>query len=101
MEKKAEELTTALKANDALIRKLNPEGSDKKGTGLPEWFSKLDKNKTGQVSLFEWRKAGRDLAEFQEMDLNGDGLITADEYLRWAKMKQNEKDQKKREAENP
>ena len=45
------------------------------------------------------RKAGRDLAEFQEMDLNGDGLLTADEYTRWAKMKQNEKDQKKREEE--
>jgi Ca2+-binding EF-hand superfamily protein len=50
---------------------------------LPEWFDKYDIDKDGQVALHEWRKAGDDIAKFQEMDLNGDGLITADELLRF------------------
>jgi Ca2+-binding EF-hand superfamily protein len=68
---------------------------------LPEWFTALDTNHTKQVSLFEWRKSGRPIAEFQEMDLNGDGVITAEEYLRWAKMKALDAAQKKREADQP
>lgn len=50
---------------------------------LPEWFDKYDGDKDGQVALHEWRRAGEDIAKFQEMDLNGDGLITADELLRF------------------
>jgi hypothetical protein len=48
---------------------------------LPEWFSKLDSDKDAQIGLYEWRKAGRDLAEFRSFDLNGDGFITVDEGL--------------------
>ncbi|MDW8197850.1 MAG: EF-hand domain-containing protein, partial [Gemmataceae bacterium] len=55
--------------------------------GLPNWFNELDVDKDGQVGLYEWRKAGKDLKEFMEMDLNGDGLVTADEYLRFARLK--------------
>jgi hypothetical protein len=55
--------------------------------GLPSWFDELDTDKDGQVSLFEWRKSGKDTKEFIEMDLNGDGLVTADEYLRFARQK--------------
>jgi EF hand len=51
--------------------------------GLPAWFEEYDFDKDGQIALYEWRKAGRSIAEFQEMDLNGDGLLTADEYLRY------------------
>jgi Ca2+-binding EF-hand superfamily protein len=98
VEKQADALTDALKANDALVRKLNQDNPDKR-TGLPSWFTTLDADKDGQISLFEWRKGGRPIAEFQEMDLNGDGLLTADEYLRWVKKKQIEAAQKKREAE--
>jgi hypothetical protein len=54
---------------------------------LPSWFEELDTDKDGQVSLYEWRKAKRDTAEFLDMDLNGDGLITADEYLRFARQR--------------
>lgn len=50
---------------------------------LPEWYDKYDSDKDGQVALHEWRKSGDDIAKFQEMDLNGDGLITADELLRF------------------
>ena len=52
---------------------------------LPSWFEDLDTDKNGQVEMFEWRKDRRDMKEFTEMDLNGDGLITADEYLRFAR----------------
>jgi Ca2+-binding EF-hand superfamily protein len=98
VEKKADAATTALKANDALARKLNPDGPEKRA-GLPDWFTTLDLDKDGQISLFEWRKSGRDVAAFQEMDLNSDGLLTADEYRRWAKQKATAEAQKKREQE--
>ncbi len=55
--------------------------------GLPTWYDELDTDKDGQVSLFEWRKGGKDTKEFTEMDLNGDGLVTADEYLRFARQR--------------
>lgn len=48
---------------------------------LPDWFSKIDSDKDAQIGLYEWRKAGRDLAEFRSFDLNGDGFITVDEGL--------------------
>ena len=52
---------------------------------LPDWFQKLDKqwDNDGQVGLYEWKKDSRDMAEFARMDLNNDGFLTADEYLRW------------------
>lgn len=59
---------------------------------LPSWFDELDVDKDGQVSLYEYRKSSKDTKEaltkeFMEMDLNGDGLVTADEYLRFARLK--------------
>jgi len=50
---------------------------------LPDWYDKYDGDKDGQVALHEWRKSGDDIAKFLEMDLNSDGLITADELLRF------------------
>jgi len=64
---------------------------------VPAWVAKLDTDMDGQVSLFEWRLAGRPTAEFQDMDLNGDGLLTKDEYKRWQKQKSDEGAQKRRE----
>ena len=52
---------------------------------LPPWFAQLDEDKDGQVGLYEWKKAGRLLNEFQAIDLNGDGFITVEEALRYVK----------------
>jgi len=53
---------------------------------LPGWFADLDKDKDGQVGLYEWKKADKDMKEFTAMDLNGDGFITAEETLRYLKI---------------
>ena len=93
VEKKAETLTAAMKANDALWRGL--EGGKHAAGGLPEWFTTLDTDKDKQISLFEWRQGNRNLMAFEEMDLNGDGLLTREEYHSFIKLK--EMDQKKQE----
>lgn len=54
---------------------------------LPGWYDEFDTDKDAQVSLYEWRKGGKEMKEFLEMDLNGDGLVTPDEYLRYARAK--------------
>lgn len=99
--KKAESLSAVYKANGALWRGLEGRGS-RRG-GLPEWFTTLDTNKDNQVSLFEWRKGGRSSMDFQMMDLNGDGLLTQDEYRRYLKIKElkAKEDEKKKEEEGP
>src|ERR1043166_9330871 len=54
----------------------------KKKRGMPElppWFKKMDIDKDGQVGLWEWRKAGKDLREFNKWDLDRDGFITPEE----------------------
>jgi hypothetical protein len=53
--------------------------------GLPEWFADLDSDRDAQVALPEWRRAGRPLDEFFAIDLNGDGLLPPDEYLRFVR----------------
>jgi hypothetical protein len=54
--------------------------------GLPDWFSALDTDRDGQVGLYEWKRAGRTLADFRMYDANADGFITADECLRVVRM---------------
>jgi Ca2+-binding EF-hand superfamily protein len=76
-------------------------GTGKAANALPDWFTALDLDKDGQISLFEWRKANKPTTLFQEMDLNSDGLLTKDEYLRYVRLKEIELNQKKREEENP
>lgn len=53
--------------------------------GLPPWFNVLDADGDGQVSLHEWRVAGKKLADFRKYDLDDDGLITVDEIRRTMK----------------
>jgi Ca2+-binding EF-hand superfamily protein len=61
------------------VRALDAHGDLK---GLPPWFKELDTDKDGQVSLLEWRRAGKSEDEFRKLDLNEDGFITAGELLR-------------------
>jgi Ca2+-binding EF-hand superfamily protein len=49
--------------------------------GLPAWFHELDADGDGQITLQEWLQGGKKLAEFRKWDRNDDGLITADEVL--------------------
>jgi Ca2+-binding EF-hand superfamily protein len=56
-----------------------------KGRQLPEWFGRLDADRDGQLSLFECRTGGGSVTLFTQMDLNDDGFLTRDEYLRYAK----------------
>ncbi len=61
--------------------------------GLPDWFEKLDTDMDGMVGLYEWRRAsGKTTKEFVDMDLNGDGYLTADEWIRYTKMSIEKKD---------
>ena len=60
--------------------------------GLPLWWGDYDTNKDGQIGLHEWRLADEPTAKFYEMDLDGDGLLTPDEYLRYKnRVEENEK----------
>jgi EF hand domain-containing protein len=54
-----------------------------KPSGLPSWFQELDADGDGQIALHEWRRAGRPISEFEAMDLDGDNLLPASEYLRY------------------
>lgn len=48
-------------------------------------YSGLDKDEDGQISLYEWRTASKSVDEFLDRDLNGDGFLTAEEWLRGTK----------------
>ena len=58
--------------------------------GLPAYFTDADSDKDGQVGLYEWVKywdsSEAKLAEFKTLDLNGDGLLTVEEYMRAKKI---------------
>ncbi len=50
---------------------------------MPSWFETLDKDKDGQVGLYEWKTdSNKTSDEFRALDFNGDGFITIDECLR-------------------
>ena len=46
------------------------------------WFEDLDLDKDGQIALWEWRRAGKDIDEFATYDRNDDHFITPEEALR-------------------
>lgn len=52
---------------------------------LPSWYADLDKDKDGQVGLYEWRGSGKDLKDFVAMDANADGFVTVEEFYRHQK----------------
>jgi hypothetical protein len=50
---------------------------------LPAWFQQLDSDHDAQIGLYEWKAAGRPIAEFLRMDRNNDGFLTVEEVLRY------------------
>ncbi|MBM3982124.1 MAG: hypothetical protein FJ304_18045 [Planctomycetes bacterium] len=99
---KSDALMSAYKTNDKLMRNLYGGGVvPKVGGAIPAWFNTLDTDKDNQVSLFEWREGGKPTSEFMEMDLNGDGLLTRNEYLRSVKLKDMTAEEKRRETGRP
>ena len=55
--------------------------------GLPDWFEQLDTDKDGNVGLYEWLEDKRPMSEFMAMDLDGDGLLAPQEWLRYSAKK--------------
>ena len=49
---------------------------------LPAWWADVDADKDVQLSLYEWRTAGKKVEEFVALDSNTDGFLTVEEYLR-------------------
>jgi hypothetical protein len=49
--------------------------------GVPSWFTSRDKNKDGQIAMSEYRSSWSASAvrDFQRLDVNNDGVITAKE----------------------
>lgn len=49
---------------------------------MPSWFNELDLDKDGQITLYEWRYAGKDIDLFKKYDTNDDLLATPEEVLK-------------------
>lgn len=78
------------------------DGGDDLTGGLPAWFTKYDTDKDGQIGLYEWREAGEDIAKYDAMDLDQDGLLTVGEYMRYLKkVEEEEKESSTEEEELP
>lgn len=72
--------------------------------GLPRWFFDLDVNGDGQISAAEFLAEGgaHRLQEFEQYDRNGDGLLTPDEVLAGPRRSQkSENPQDRPPEENP
>jgi len=48
---------------------------------LPGWFDRLDRDRDGQVGLYEWRDSDWPVEDFQRLDRNGDGFLTIAEIM--------------------
>ena len=57
--------------------------SERLPEGLPEWFGRNDANADGQVAMAEFSASWstKTVADFAQFDVNGDGVVTAEECL--------------------
>lgn len=86
--------TTSVKATEKGRNGLDVKATSataKASAAMPDWFTTLDTDMDGQIALHEWRKAGRSIETFMEMDLDDDGLLTREEYVRFAKKNEMER----------
>ena len=63
-------------------------GSGAQRTQEPLWFRKMDRNADGDVSPKEWLGTEED---FQKIDTDGDGLISAEEAERYDELLKKQK----------
>jgi Ca2+-binding EF-hand superfamily protein len=49
----------------------------------------VDRDRDGQIGLYEWRVQGRDIDDFVRMDRNNDGFLTIEEILRYEQLRAN------------
>ncbi len=49
---------------------------------LQSSYMDMDTDRDGQIGLYEWKQAKRPLAQFQQLDINGDGFLTPRELER-------------------
>jgi hypothetical protein len=92
--KKAEEAQPGAQKESELDKRPTVYRIGKMPKDLPPWFTQLDTDLDGQVGLYEWKKAGKEVAEFLAMDINGDGFVTVEELLRWQKAQKKVQDSK-------
>jgi len=78
------------RGSDAKVEEEEPRPVIYRYGKLPKEFEKefagMDTDQDGQIGLYEWRAKGKDVEKFVAMDLNGDGLLTAEEFLRFNHM---------------
>jgi len=83
-----------LSAREYLLRQRRFHVSPKRlPAGLPQWFIDLDADGDGQLTELEYapQQTITRLEQFARYDVNGDGLMTADEYVRAVNTKSNAK----------
>ena len=75
---------------------------DRMPEGVPDWFTRMDTNKDGQITLFEYAEGNpftdEMINEFKANDLNNDGVITIEEAYTFMKRMDDEKRKKEAEA---